>query len=197
MPTAKQYEQAVSYMVGQLHVSLSDAEVKAHVCSKFKKGLSKQTIAAACRAAVRVHAKNKKLYQDVMGGRFNPLTPREADPRKTVRATRRPNQADRLGNPMLTRAAANQILDGVYGNFDQALHFAKSQAGPFWRQVEVELHHLAEETARPLVRGLVARRAPSLAVVCHAEIAAGTIVKSVGIAAPVEDNRGEPGGEKG
>lgn len=60
---------------------------------------------------------------------------------------------------MLTRAAANQILDGVYGNFDQALHFAKSQAGPFWRQVEVELHQLAEETARPLVRGVKARRA--------------------------------------
>jgi len=60
---------------------------------------------------------------------------------------------------MLTRAAANQILDGAYGNFDQALHFAKSQPGPFWRQVEVELHQLAEETARPLVRGVKARRA--------------------------------------
>ena len=55
---------------------------------------------------------------------------------------------------------------------------------------------LCGPAARPLVRALVERRAPSLAVISHSEIAPGTTVKSVGIAAPVADDRGELGGEK-
>lgn len=66
----KYAEPIVMQIVGRLHVAASDAEVGDYMVSRLKKGLPAADYKNARKCAVKIHHKNRKLYSQVMSGRF-------------------------------------------------------------------------------------------------------------------------------
>lgn len=68
--SCRKSEPIIRVIVGRLHVGASDREVGDTVVSRMKKGLPAADYANARKCAAKIHAKNRKLYSQVMSGRI-------------------------------------------------------------------------------------------------------------------------------
>ena len=58
----------VSWLVGRLHVSLSDREVLHEIRGRLKPGTPRETRRAMYREALKCHHENREMYRSVMRG---------------------------------------------------------------------------------------------------------------------------------
>lgn len=70
-PLTEVPEAAIRFVVGNEHVGVPDQEIRAKVVARCKKSGADDALAAKCGSyGVKVHQENRRLYDQVMRGRF-------------------------------------------------------------------------------------------------------------------------------